>query len=58
MAAPETGLSDPLNERRFSFAMRFTGRPGFCCCCMVLSKKDALRVRRVFSIVRRVFRKS
>jgi hypothetical protein len=36
--------------------LKIARKPGFCCCCVCLSREDRRRARRVFRLTRKVMR--
>jgi hypothetical protein len=36
--------------------LKIARKPGFCCCCVCLSREDRRRARRIFRLTRKVIR--
>lgn len=42
---------------RLKLVLPLARYPGFCCCCVCLRRPDAMRMKRIFRIVRRATRR-
>jgi hypothetical protein len=46
----------PQDEAWKQMMLKIARKPGFCCCCVCLSREDRRRARRVFRLTRKVMR--
>lgn len=47
---------DDVSRKHQELMLRIARRPGLCCCCICIPRRDRRRARRIFRITRRVTR--
>lgn len=50
------GVTPETAWKHRELMLKVARQPGFCCCCVCLSKQDRRRARRVFRLTRRIVR--